>query len=145
MSHTQERLIESHIINPQNDRLRLVACGARGDGNANHHYLISGVDYSTNPCADMEKLHPTQTAIVFQHGLIPEHGANGLTHEVLLAIVADRLRGFQSGKYACKENARALTHIEEAMHWLQRRNLPLQARCFRGDLRESGRAAGENP
>jgi len=28
---------------------------------------------------------------------------------------------------------------------IQRRNLPLQARCFRGDLRESGRAAGENP
>lgn len=36
----------------------------------------------------------------------------------LLEIVRDRLRAFQSGPYSCRENACALTHIEEALMWL---------------------------
>lgn len=39
----------------------------------------------------------------------------------LLEIVRDRLRAFQSGPYSCRENACALTHIEEALMWLSRR------------------------
>jgi hypothetical protein len=70
----------------------------------------------------------------FQNGPISEdgNGVNGITHEVLLSILADRLRGFQSGPYACKENACALTHIEEAMMWLQRRTLKRMQRGVEG-------------
>ena len=39
----------------------------------------------------------------------------------LLEIVRDRLRAFQAGPYSCRENACALTHIEEALMWLNRR------------------------
>lgn len=60
------------------------------------------------------------THISFQNGPIAESGVNGLTQEVLIAICCDRLRGFQSGQFACRENALALTKLEEAQHWLHR-------------------------
>ena len=37
--------------------------------------------------------------IRFQNGPIAEAGVNGLTHEALLAVLEDRLVGFQSGPY----------------------------------------------
>ena len=57
---------------------------------------------------------------------------NGITHEALLAVVADRLRSFQKGPYSCKANECALTHIEEAQHWLQQRTLERMRRGVEG-------------
>ncbi|MFM0432414.1 hypothetical protein PQQ75_25610 [Paraburkholderia aspalathi] len=54
------------------------------------------------------------TLIRFQHG-DPSVEINGLTNEVLLAIMADRLKAFQSGPNARQENARMLEHIEDAL------------------------------
>jgi hypothetical protein len=54
------------------------------------------------------------TLIRFQHGN-PSVEINGLTNEVLLAIMADRLKGFQTGQFACSENADMLQHIEGAL------------------------------
>lgn len=65
----------------------------------------------------------------FQDGPIGEVGTNGITHEALLAVLIDRLQSFQRGEYACRENAIALTHLEDAMHWLQHRT---RARVSRG-------------
>ena len=59
--------------------------------------------------------------VEFQNGPIKEVGVNGVTNEALLAIVIDRLQGFQKGQFQCRENAIALTHLEDAMHWLQHR------------------------
>ena len=59
--------------------------------------------------------------IIFQHGPIYEVGVNGITNEILLAIVIDRLRGFQAGGLRCRENAVALTKLEEALMWLKKR------------------------
>jgi len=42
------------------------------------------------------------------------------------------LRSFQAGPYACRENALALTKIEEAMHWLNHRTAERQARGVEG-------------
>ena len=39
----------------------------------------------------------------------------------LLEIVRDRLKAFQAGEFACRENACALTHIEEALMWMNKR------------------------
>jgi hypothetical protein len=39
----------------------------------------------------------------------------------LLEIVRDRLSCFQKGEYATRENAIALTHIEEALLWMAKR------------------------
>jgi hypothetical protein len=51
---------------------------------------------------------------------------------VLLAIVIDRLRGFQSGDFKCRENTVALTHIETALMWLQKRTRDRSARGVEG-------------
>lgn len=63
--------------------------------------------------------------ISFQGGPVNADGSgiNGVTNEILLAILADRLRGFQTGPFACRENEQAITKIEEAQHWLNSRTL----------------------
>lgn len=55
----------------------------------------------------------------------------GVIDSDLLEIVRDRLRDFQAGPFACRENACALTHIEEALMWLNRR---VEDRVTRGVL-----------
>jgi hypothetical protein len=117
------RTIDEHKVNPANDTLTIVVRDEPGAGGANHHYSIGWGDKDN--C-----LHSHD--IEFQNGPINEVGVNGLTHEVLLAIVADRLRSFQAGPYACKANACALTHIEEAMHWLQQRTIERMRRGVEG-------------
>lgn len=109
------RELTEHKVNPANDQLQIVVLDEPGPGNANHSYEI----YAP---------HVLQY-VRFQNGPIAEVGVNGVTHEALLAIIADRLRSFQSGPYACKENEMALIKIEEAMHWLHSRTL---ARMYRG-------------
>lgn len=123
------RTINDHIINPANDKISITVVDEPGAGGANHAYLIDGINLSTNESAPTElreesdEFGPTNLLFLFQNGPINEVGVNGITHEVLLAIVIDRLRSFQGGAFACRENALALTKIEEAMHWLQQRTL----------------------
>ena len=120
------REITDHIINPANDKLRILAQDGPGSGGANHLYKISGFNSDSNP---VDPFGPdygepaTHSTILFQNGPINEVGVNGVTHEALLAIVIDRLRSFQAGPFACRENALALTKLEEGVHWLQQRTL----------------------
>lgn len=116
------RTLEEHKVNPANDTLTVTVVDAPGQGNASHVYEVSGIP------------DQTPTLISFQNGPIQSNGegVNGITHEILLAIVADRLRSFQKSEYACKANACALTHIEEAMHWLQQRTLERLRRGVEG-------------
>lgn len=125
------RELNDHKINLANDTLRIVVTDEPGAGGANHRYEISGMDTSTNASQPEGGATLVET-IYFQNGTIPEKGVNGVTHEVLLAIVADRLRSFQAGPFACKANACALTHIEEAMHWLQQRTIERMRRGVEG-------------
>ena len=115
------RDLDGHKVNPANDTIRVTVIDGPGQGGACHEYAAT---HQTM----------TPTLISFQNGPINEdgNGVNGLTHEVLLEIVADRLRGFQSGPYGCKANACALTHIEEAQHWLQQRTLERMRRGVEG-------------
>lgn len=60
--------------------------------------------------------------IQFQKGPRNVEGSTpGATEAALLTILIDRLRGFQSGPYACRENAIQLTHLEEALMWTKKR------------------------
>ena len=59
--------------------------------------------------------------IKFQKGPIRETGVNGCHNEDLIAIVIDRLQGFQESSFACRENAIAITKLEEALLWLGKR------------------------
>jgi hypothetical protein len=127
------RVIDEHKVNPANDTLTIAVGDEPGAGGANHRYEVTGLNMAGNRSRsinDQDHLH--RVTILFQNGPIAETGVNGLTHEVLLAIIADRLRSSQKGPYACKANACALTHIEEAQHWLQQRTIERMRRGVEG-------------
>ena len=127
------RTLNEHKINPSNDTLCLTVTDDPGAGGANHRYEITGMDMRGNTARKyVNDPDPSEVTILFQNGAIPENGVNGVTHEVLLAIVADRLRSFQAGPFACKANECALTHIEEAHHWLQQRTIERMRRGVEG-------------
>lgn len=129
------RTINDHVINPASDKITIAVTDQPGPGGANHRYEVSGFDTATNASrADAQGFESSfsKQVILFQNGPIPENGVNGVTQEVLLAIVADRLRSFQAGPFACRENALALTKIEEAQHWLQQRTIARMRRGVEG-------------
>ncbi len=97
----------------------------RGQGNANHEYRITTV---VAPEQDTAILGTVR----FQNGPIKEVGVNGVMNEDLIAIVIDRMRGFQSGDFACRDNALALTKLEEALMWLRNRTNEREARGVEG-------------
>jgi hypothetical protein len=114
------RKITDHIANPANDRIDISVLDEPGAGGAHHHYAVD-VDGTENGLD-----------VRFQNGPIAEDGVNGITQEVLLAIVIDRLRCFQAGPYACKENAEALAHAEQSLDWLKSRTKARMARGVEG-------------
>lgn len=119
------RTLTGHIVSgDQAVQLNIEVLDEPGQGGANHTYVISW-DGSTRGLGPNRACAP----IHFQEGPIKETGVNGITQEALLAIIIDRLRSFQAGQFSCRENAIALTHIEEALMWLQRRTV---ARIKRG-------------
>jgi hypothetical protein len=120
------RTISDHIVSgDQAVQLEVRVVDAPGAGGANHVYQVHGADLKKNPAnANVsDEDIPHWVEILFQNGPIKESGVNGLTQEVLIAIVIDRLRSFQAGPFSCRENAIALTHFEEGLMWLQRRTV----------------------
>ncbi len=57
---------------------------------------------------------------------------NGAFVEDVIAAAADRVRYYQSGKFACEENAEALQHLEAAIESLERRTRGREARRVEG-------------
>jgi hypothetical protein len=114
------REIKDHVVEGDsiNTYLHVETGDKPGAGGASHHYLIWN-----------EEITPLH--IDFQNGSprVPGVGVNGVTHEALLAILIDRLRGFQRGPFACDENAVALINLENALSMLQSRT---KARILRG-------------
>ena len=103
---------------------RVVCLDGPGAGGACHRYRIESVDPDT-PIAIFGSVN-------FQEGPVKENGVNGLHQEDLLEIVVDRLRCFQQGPFACRENSLALTKIEDAIRWLNHRTAERQARGVEG-------------
>lgn len=89
--------------------------------NANHFYRVlrkeDGIILNT---------------ITFQKGAIKEHGVNGVMNEDLIAMVIDRLQSFQESDYKCRENAVAVTKLEEALMWLRKRTQDREDRGVEG-------------
>lgn len=87
-----------------------------GVGGASHKYRIS-----PNGCDEQGNMYPSQD-ISFQKGPRKDpNSTHGVLDTDLLEIVRDRLKSFQNGDFSCRENACALTHIEEALMWMNRR------------------------
>lgn len=118
-----QRELTSHKVNGLNEAIRIIVMDEPGQGNACHEYAMQICTQNTGQSLGV---------IHFQNGPIQEAGFNGISNEALLAIVEDRLTGFQSGQYACRENAVALTKIQEAMMWLQKRTRDRVARGVEG-------------
>lgn len=98
----------------------VVAVDEIGNGGANHRYIIAkhgsksweNGSYSGDVMADIQ----------FQNGARKEENSiHGVIDTDLLEIVRDRLKSFQAGPFSSRENACALTHIEEALMWMNRR------------------------
>lgn len=70
--------------------------------------------------------------VQFQEGPIKEAGVNGVMNEDLLAMVLCRLEHFQQSEFACRENAMAITKIEEALLWLRKRTMGREQRGIEG-------------
>lgn len=114
------RELTGHKVNGINDELTIIVKDQPGSGGANHHYIMEWRG-KNEPSSAMH--------ICFQNGPIAEVGTNGVTHEALIEIIKDRLIGFQSGPYACADNAEALDHLMAAQECLLRRT---KARLARG-------------
>ena len=145
------RQITDHKVNGLNEAITVIADDAPGPGGANHRYSIH---VHTGCCKETKAQRIAFFTIVFQNGAIAKpEDINGLSNEALLAILIDRMRGFQGmlprteeqtlanlnntgGKnFACRENAIALTHMEEALMWLQKRTRDRMARGVEGSLK----------
>ena len=94
---------------------KVYAADELGSGGGNHEYTIYKND---------ENLAQTDLLchIQFQEGPRKDKNSqHGVLDTDLLEIVRDRFKGFQTGPYSSRENACALTHIEEALMWMNRR------------------------
>lgn len=95
---------------------QVFAADAEGPGGAHHEYHIVLNDTSEKDVAN------DVVVIQLQKGPRKEKDSiHGVIDSDLLEIVRDRLKSFQAGPFASRENACALTHIEEALMWLNRR------------------------
>jgi len=80
--------------------------GNKGKGNANMQYSIYALKDN-----EPERV---MVDISFQDGS-PLEQVNGIFNEDLLEILIDRFEGFQSGDFACAENADVLHHLKKAI------------------------------
>jgi len=71
--------------------------------------------------------------ISFQNGPVNAEGINGITMESLIAIMIHRLQSFQNGDFPCRDNARALINLEEALHHLDHRTHQRKTRGVEGN------------
>ena len=96
------------------------AVDEKGNGGANHRYIICkhGETSWQQGNNDIGVL----CEIKFQHGPRFEEGSqHGVATTDLLEICRNQLQGFQQGEFATREGAVALTKIEEALLWLNKR------------------------
>lgn len=113
----EAKFVKDHIVEGDPNSLLIRRLDEKGAGGAYHVYEICK-QYDADGSPDGNEY---LSFLFFQNGPIAEAGINGLTQEVLLAVVIDRLRHFQAGLYPCDENQAALAYAEQSLHWLKER------------------------
>ena len=94
--------------------------------NAPHDFLVTTAEPEEDG-NEKELAH-----VHFQEGPIKENGVNGVCNEDLITMVIRRLQSFQESEYACRENALAITKLEEALLWLRYRTMGREQRNVEG-------------
>lgn len=90
---------------------------------------VKGVGKNTYALTEFEGLG---YKLSFQDGPIAEFGQNGTTNEQILGILVERLQSLNVPPFNCRENSLAITHLEEALHWLWARTKNRQERGVEG-------------
>jgi hypothetical protein len=98
------RCVNDHITNELNAKLLIEVLDQPNNAGANNVYRVTGFEDGRE-----------SMDLVFQNGNPHVVGAIGITHEVLLAILIDRLRGFQNGPFQNEHNAKTLWYLEQAL------------------------------
>lgn len=101
----------TRVFHEDNDQIKF---------NAPHHFIVVN-----NEGAIVSRVD-------FQEGPIKENGVNGVANEDLINMVICRLQGFQNSPYACRENAIAITKLEESLMWMRKRTNDREARGVEG-------------
>ena len=106
------RTITDHIIEGDavNHLIHVSGSDRGGPGGGSHEYLIQIVPLDDG------------LSLKFQKG-DPANGINGITDEVLLAILIDRWRGFLDGPISSTYTAEALEHGLKALECLKARTI----------------------
>lgn len=107
------KVLDAHKVGPRNAEIQVLATDQPGAGGAHREYAVNlknGMGFSV-------RFHDGNDADI--NGEIGT--TNGATHEAYLAIIADRLEGFQQGSYPCDENAEALSYVQAAIAVLHKR------------------------
>ncbi len=97
-----------------------------GPGGARHNYVV------VKKLQEGETEQQTLAHIDFQNGPIKEAGVNGVMDENLIAIVIDRLMGFQAGPYKCAENQEALEFFQAGLDALKSRTAKREKQGIEG-------------
>ena len=90
--------------------------------NAPHHFVVKKANYDNKILCEIH----------FQEGAIKECGVNGVCNEDLINMVIERLEHFQNSEFKCRENALAITKLEEALLWLRKRTMAREQRGVEG-------------
>lgn len=96
--------------------------------NAPHRFEVTRQVVIPNGEPFDEPIH----TVHFQEGAIKEHGVNGVCNEDLIAMVICRLDHFQNSEFRCRENAVAITKLEESLMWLRKRTMGRENRGVEG-------------
>lgn len=127
--HKNNKFNREHII------VKTADC--RATDNAHHAYEImvmsSSLEGNPSPSAENYDNAVEVCKLNFQNGGLKEVGPNGITDQALLAIVLDRLRSFNDGQFRCRENSVAITKIEEALMWMEKRGNDRARRNVEGE------------
>ena len=73
-------------------------------------------------------------SFTLQDGPIKESGINGVQVDTLIHAARQIIHGFNK-KIPCRENALALTRLDEALHWLNARTKDREQRGVEGTMK----------
>lgn len=94
----------------------------------------NGVDVNGNPAGGFYQAKGLD--IVWQNGPLGRDGdrvePNGAFVENVVDAAIKRIQFYQNSKFACRENAIALTHLETAALWLNKRTQDREERKVEG-------------
>lgn len=108
--------LKGHHVNEVNRQIAIAREGSR------YAVLADGDDIPLKHMIVLLKFHEGP----------PADGVNGITLEVLIEVLIDRLQQHQSGEFSCRENAIAITKLEEAKLWLNHRTRTRDLRGVEG-------------